>query len=70
MGLHGSGVSSQPIRCPSVIWTYQDLFLMSVVSSLTQRRLGGIVLNAVDGSGVGGRRRRVKSGPLWIVIGA
>jgi hypothetical protein len=70
MGLHVSGASAQPIRCPSVIWRYQDLFLMSVGSSLTRRKLGGIVLSAVDGGGVGRRRRRVGNGPSWIGIDA
>ena len=51
MGLHVSGASAQPIRCPSVIWRYQDLFLMSVGSGLPRRKLGAIVLSA-------SRRRR------------
>ena len=45
------------------------LFLIPARSSLPRRKLGGAV-SAVGGSGVGRRRRRGGSGPLWIATGA
>ena len=70
MGLHVSGASAQPIRCPSGNWRYQDLFLLSMGSGLPRRKLGAIILSARDGGDVGRRSRRVGSGRLWTAIAA
>ena len=65
MGLHVSGASAQPIRCPSGIWRYQDLFLLSMGSGLPRRKLGAIILSTRGGSDVGRRSRCGGSGRLW-----
>ncbi len=70
MGLHVSGASAQPIRCPSGIWRYQDLFLLSMGSGLPRRKLGAIILSARSGGDVGRRSRRGGSGRLWTAIAA
>ena len=70
MGLHVGGASAQPIRCPSGIWRYQDLFLLSMGSGLPRRKLGAIILSARGGSDVGRRSRRGGSGRLWTAIAA
>ena len=66
--LHESGASEYPIRCPCVIWRYQDLFLMPMGASLARNKLGDIVINAVGGSGDGRRSCRARSGLGWTGI--